>query len=144
MRLFTQEQFETLLEQGKPSNHGRDWAPVARLFLAGTGCTWLVSEIVVNNYRLYGYGLSDYGRGDIEAGFIDLTLLELMSDPLQMHHVQRDKEFVPRFCMSVYQTAARLNGGLTDDYDCLQEALDYLSPVQPVTRPFTKALHLQP
>ncbi len=122
-----------------------DWHPAAKLVLPGTGCAWLLSEIVHSNYQLYGYGISDYGRGDIQEGFIDISLLELMSDPLQMHHVQQDSKFVPLYCMSVYQIAARMNGGIVDDKEALQEAFDYLNNASAVQGNQTrKAPQLQP
>lgn len=130
MRLFTQEQFERLCDNGKPGHHGNDWQPVVKLILPGSGCVWLLSEIVHSNYKLYGYGLSDYGYGGVQAGYIDLGLLEIMSDPLQSHHVRRDKDFIAQYGMSVYQTAARMNGCIVDDGEALSEALAFLMPAE--------------
>lgn len=132
MRLFNEEEFDRLCERGSPENHGRDWMPV-KLVLRGTGCAWLLSEIVQSNNQFYGYGVSDFGRGDILEGFIDLSMLELMSDPLQTCHVEQDTDFVPQHGISVYQTAARMNGCITEDADALKEALDYLENAEALT-----------
>lgn len=132
MRLFSLEQFERLRTNGRLGNHGRDWRPV-KLVLRGTGCAWLLSEIVRSNSQLYGYGISDFGRGDIMEGFIDLSLLELMCDPLQTCYVEQDTDFVPQHGISVYQTAARMNGCITDDPEALKEAKDYLEKAEALT-----------
>ena len=128
MRLFTQDQFDQLCGNGRPGHHGQDWPPVVKLILPGTGCTWLLSEIVHSNYKLYGYGLADYGYGSTHDGYIDLASLELMSDPLQIHPVQQDKSFVAHYGISVYLTAARMNGGITNEEEALLEALDFMHP----------------
>ena len=122
MQLFTEEQFTKLCDNGRAGNHGQDWQPMAKLVLPGTGCAWLLSEIVRRNGRLYGYGLSDYGTGCVKEGFIDLSVLELMSDPLQRFHVRPDPSFIPRQCLSVYRAAAFIEGGITDDPEVLQHA----------------------
>ena len=122
MQLFTEKEFTKLCDNGRADNHGQDWQPAAKLVLPGTGCAWLLSEIVRRNGRLYGYGLSDYGTGCVKEGFIDLDVLEIMSDPLQLYHVQPDPSFIPRQCLSVYRAAALVEGGITDDPEVLQLA----------------------
>ena len=125
MRLFTDDQFVRLLENGKHQNRGHDWLPVAKLLLPRTGCVWLVSEIRLGTDRLYGYGIADYGTGHIHAGYIDLTDLEWLADPINNEPVRQDETFSPFHTMSVYLTAARMNGAIVDDEQSLQEALAF-------------------
>jgi hypothetical protein len=109
MELFTQEQREKLLENGR-ANSGRaephDFMPVVRLLARWSREIWLLTEIDPDHPDL-GYGLYDSGRGLPVLGPIDLAPLYALSGP-PGEHVLRDDSFQPTRRLSTYARLAHI------------------------------------
>lgn len=114
MELLTNRQKELLLNNGKPENRDKDHAPVVKLFLPGTGCTWLLSELDHEEPTI-AFGLCDLGMYCPELGYVSLTELKSVKSPQLRLPVERDIHFVGRYPLSVYAEAARLCAAITED-----------------------------
>jgi hypothetical protein len=118
MKLFTQQQYEQLIENGKPENTEKDHFPVVKLYLPGTACTWLLTEIDPEENSI-AFGLCDLGLGFPELGYVDLNeLKELRS--LSFLKVEREIYFMPIYQISVYAETARIYGYITENHDSLK------------------------
>ena len=117
MNFFTDEQKKKLLENGLPENRDQDHAPVVKLYMPGTLCTWLLSEIEPGEPEI-AFGLCDLGYP--ELGYVSID--ELASINIEDITVQRDDHFVPEYPMSVYAQAARTHQHITEDKFALLQA----------------------
>lgn len=121
MKLFTDEQYQQLLENGLPENTDQDHPPVVKLVLPGTDCIWLLSEIDPDNKDI-AFGLCDLGMGFPELGYVSLNELREVSTHVLGFAVQRAAFFEAKYPMSVYADAARLKDAVTEDerllYQC--------------------------
>lgn len=121
MKLFTDEQYQQLLENGLPENTTQDHPPVVKLVLPGTDCVWLLSEIDPDNKDI-AFGLCDLGMGFPELGYVSLNELREVTTPVLGFAVQRAAFFEAKYPMSVYADAARLKEAVTEDerllYQC--------------------------
>lgn len=113
MDLLTQHIRNKLLENGQPENRDKDHAPVVKLFLPGTGCTWLLSELHHEDPDI-AFGLCDLGMGFPELGSIRISELESMVLGGVLT-VERDIHFEPEYPMSVYSYAANVADMITTD-----------------------------
>lgn len=104
MSLFTKSQIEQLLQNGSASNRGKDDYPVVKLFLPGSSCTWLLTEIEPECPRI-AFGLCDLGMGFPELGYVDLLEMVSVKNRFGLS-VERDLHFKGRFPLSVYHEAA--------------------------------------
>jgi hypothetical protein len=118
MNLFTQSQFEQLLDNG--SKRDQDHVPVVKLFTPDANCTWLVSEIDPEEPDI-AFGLCDLGFGFPELGNISIAELRSVRGTLGLP-VERDLSFTARHPMSVYAEAARQSEGITADSRALEQA----------------------
>ncbi|MBS1778033.1 MAG: DUF2958 domain-containing protein [Bacteroidetes bacterium] len=121
MKLFTDEQYQKLLDNGKPENRDQDHAPVVKLFLPGTGATWLLSELDHEEVTI-AFGLCDLGMGFPELGSVLTIELEEIKHPHFGLPVERDLHFEGKYPLSVYADAARMTRCITEDDDLLQQA----------------------
>ncbi|GCC49818.1 DUF2958 domain-containing protein [Chryseotalea sanaruensis] len=121
MILMTSEQRQQMLENGKPENFGKDHIPVIKLFLPGTACTWLLTELNPEEPTI-AFGLCDLGMGFPELGYVDLD--ELNSIRVRnLFRVERDLQFKSKHPISVYAKAARRESAITEDSAILNRCL---------------------
>ncbi len=119
MDFFTKEQEEKLLFNGHTDNRDQDHAPVVKLFMPGTQCAWLLSEIDPDEPDT-AFGLCDLGFP--ELGYVSLH--ELAEINFGEITVVRDDRFVSEYPMSVYLRAARGEQSITDDKFALMQAYE--------------------
>lgn len=120
MNFFTPAQKQQLLDNGRPGNRDKDHAPVVRLFLPGTGCVWLLSELDPEEPDI-AFGLCDLDMGFPELGSVSLAELASVSVGPGIV-VRADPHFRAGYPMSVFATAARNSQAITDDPYALKEA----------------------
>lgn len=114
MQLFSQEQYQQLLDNGKPENKDKNHAPVVHLYLPCTACEWLLSEIDPEEPRI-AFGLCDLGKGFPELGYVDLEELQSVKVPPFGFTVTNNHLFEGKYPMSVYAAAARHKSAITRD-----------------------------
>jgi len=117
MKLFTKQQFDQLVENGKPENQDKDHYPAVKLFLPGTACTWLLTEID-HEYPTIAFGLCDLGVGFPELGSVSLTEIQEVKS-LFYTTVERDLFFKAIYPISVYAETARIIGYITESHSML-------------------------
>lgn len=106
--LLTETAYAKLLANGKAScesEEGLDHQPVVRLFVPGTGMSWLLSEIMPHEPTV-AFGLCDLGQGFPELGYVsldELTSLQRGGRPI----VERDRSFIADWTVSEYASRAR-------------------------------------
>ena len=114
MKLLTKQQYEKLVKNGLPENRDQDHPPVVKLFLPGTGCTWLLSEIECEE-NLIAFGLCDLGMGFPELGSVDINELISIRNCFGLT-VERDVSFEGKYPLSKYADAARAAQRIIDDF----------------------------
>lgn len=112
MYLLSQYEYAKLLDNGKPANRGKDHFPVVKLFLNGTACTWLLTEIEPENNSI-AFGLCDLGMGFPELGYVDLNEIVQVKSKLGLS-AERDLYFKAIYPISVYADAARYCQEITE------------------------------
>jgi len=117
LRHVTIAQSEQLIKNGSPDNRDKDHVPVIKLFLPGTGCTWLLTEIDPDEPSL-AFGLCDLGMGFPELGYVDLDELGSIKTRLGLG-VERDISFKGKYPISVYASAARACKQIAEDENIL-------------------------
>lgn len=110
MKVYTQEQYEQLIENGH--NRDQDHYPVIKLFMPSTRITWLLSELDPEEPDI-AFGLCDLGFGFPELGYVSLN--EITSVITAFGGVERDRHFEAKYPLSVYADAARYCAEITDD-----------------------------
>lgn len=118
MALFTDAQKQQLLHNGRLENRDSDHAPVVKLFLPETACTWLLSELDYEDPTI-AFGLCDLGMYCPELGSVSITELETVRSPRLKLPIERDLHFVGSYPLSVYAEAARLCAAITEDEQML-------------------------
>lgn len=101
MKLFTKQHYEQLIKNGQ--DRDKDHPPVVKLFMTGTGCAWLISELDPENPEI-AFGLCDLGMGFPEMGYVSLT--EIKEAQGFLRFLERDLGFVGEYPLSVYARAA--------------------------------------
>lgn len=105
MNFLTETQYAKLINNGRPENRDKDHYPVVKLFLPGSACIWLLTEVDAEEPRM-AFGLCDLGIGFPELGYVDLEELSQVNSKLGLG-VERDISFEEKFPISVYASAAR-------------------------------------
>lgn len=126
MYIFTLYQYEKLLQNGSPEERGKDHAPVVKLFLPGSGCTWLLTELDPEE-PTFAFGLCDLGMGFPELGYVDLDEIMEVKNKLGLR-IERDFSFSGKFPISVYARAALANDCIIEDETIVAK---YVPKVQP-------------
>ncbi|OSZ82083.1 hypothetical protein CAP35_02090 [Chitinophagaceae bacterium IBVUCB1] len=121
MTLFTEQQYQKLLENGKPENRDKDHPPIIHLHLPYTKCEWLISELDPENPNI-AFGLCDLGMGFPELGSVDLEELQSIKVGPFGFSVLSNPFFVGTYPMSIYAEAAKLEGQITRDEMSLNKA----------------------
>lgn len=102
MKLFTPTEYDQLVENGKPKNHGKDHKPVVKLFVPGAS---LVLTELRSEKPLMAYGLCDTGT-ECKLSHIDLdqvTDLAIRSGS----EIKKAEKFKAKSPISVYLDAAQ-------------------------------------
>lgn len=114
MKLFTKQQYETLIDHGKKQDPVRgtddeiDFKPVVKLFTPDAGCTWLLSEIDPDNPDIT-FGLCDLGLGCAELGNVSITELRQIRGKLGLP-VERDRHWTAKKTLLEYAREAWKTG----------------------------------
>jgi hypothetical protein len=113
MTLFTQKQTQQLVancqEQIINNDAGHsdiDFKPVVKLFTPDAQCTWLLTELGLDDIA---FGLCDLGMGTPELGFVSMREIRELRGPLGLP-VERDLHFDANKTLSAYADEARANG----------------------------------
>jgi hypothetical protein len=113
MTLFTQKQTEKLLancqEQIINNDAGHsdiDFKPVVKLFTPDAQCTWLLTELGLDDIA---FGLCDLGMGTPELGYVSMREIRELRGPLGLP-VERDLHFDADKTLSAYADEARAHG----------------------------------
>jgi len=112
MKLFTIHQSEQLIKNGS-TGYGQDHIPVVKLFLPGTNCTWLLTELNPE-YTSHAFGLCDLGTGFPELGSVDLEELQSIR-VAGIFQVEKDLFFKAKYPISVYARAASHHEAIIED-----------------------------
>lgn len=113
MYIFNLYQYEKLLQNGSPGERGKDHAPVVKLFLSGSGSTWLLTELDPEE-PTFAFGLCDLGMGFPELGYVDLDEIMEVRSKLGLR-IERDLSFKGKFPISVYARAALAHDCIVED-----------------------------
>lgn len=84
-----------------------DPKPVVKLFLPGSACTWLLTELDQDGCA---FGLCDLGHGYPELGRVDINELTTLRHPRFGIPVERDRYFTATKPISAYAEEARNKG----------------------------------
>ena len=113
MTFFTKTQHEQLLancqaqivrmDNGQPNI---DFKPVVKLFTPDAQCTWLLTELGLDDIA---FGLCDLGLGGPELGYVSMTELRALRGPLGLP-IERDEHFDADKPLSAYADEARQHG----------------------------------
>lgn len=124
MELLPEKIKRKLIENGQPENRDKDHAPVVKLFLPGTGCTWILSELDYEDPDI-AFGLCDLGMGFPKLGTVRVSELQSVKAG-GIFSVERDLYFEAEYPMSVYAFAASAADMITTDHSPLQIAAQTL------------------
>lgn len=122
MKLFTDEQYRQLLENGKPENRDKDHPPVAHLYFNWHPAEWLISEIDPENPGI-AFGLCDLGMGFPEMGYIDLQELKSLKvgpEPFALP-IANNTLFEGKYPLTVYWKASKVHSKITRDEKLLMQ-----------------------
>ena len=114
MDLYTPEQFERLLENGRKSQKANakgalfDPEPVVKWFAPFGSATWLITEVYPDDPTI-AFGLADLGLGFPEFGDISVSEIQSITGPAGLK-IERDLFFKPDRPLSLYAEEARLLG----------------------------------
>jgi hypothetical protein len=113
MTLFTKTQTERLIANCQAQivrmddrQPDIDFKPVVKLFTPDAQCTWLLTELGLDDIA---FGLADLGLGCPELGFISMHEIRDLRGPLGLP-VERDMHFVADKPISAYAEEARTHG----------------------------------
>jgi hypothetical protein len=113
MTLFTKAQHEQLLANCQAqivrmdnAQPDIDFRPVVKLFTPDAQCTWLLTELGLDDIA---FGLCDLGFGCPELGYVSLTELRSVRGPLGLP-IERDEHFEADRPLSDYADEARQQG----------------------------------
>jgi hypothetical protein len=113
MTLITKTQHEQLIancqaqiarmDLGEPDI---DFKPVVKLFTPDAQCTWLLTELGLDDIA---FGLCDLGLGCPELGYVCMRELREIRGPLGLP-IERDLHFEADKALSAYADEARTHG----------------------------------
>lgn len=117
MELLTQDIRERLLLNGRLQQQlqesGKaeaDFIPVVKLFTPDAACTWLLTELAVDDPDM-AFGLCDLGMGYPELGWVSISELAEVRGKLGLP-VERDLHFAPTRTLSSYAAEARRHAAI--------------------------------
>ena len=113
MTLFTKIQHEQLLANCQAqivrmdnAQPDIDFNPVVKLFTPDAQCTWLLTELGLDDIA---FGLCDLGLGSPELGYVSMAELRALRGPLGLP-LERDEHFEAEKTISAYADEARTHG----------------------------------
>jgi len=113
MTLFTKGQYEQLIANcqaqiahNDAGHSDIDFKPVVKLFTPDAQCTWLLTELGLDDIA---FGLCDLGMGSQELGYVCMCELRELRGPLGLP-IERDLHFDADKTLSAYATEAREHG----------------------------------
>src|SRR6202051_1704672 len=113
MTLFTKTQHEQLIANchaqiARMDNcePDLDFKPVVKLFTPDAQCTWLLTELGLDDIA---FGLCDLGMGAPELGYVSMTELRSVRGPLGLP-IERDPHFDADKTIGAYADEARAHG----------------------------------
>jgi hypothetical protein len=113
MTLFTKAQTEQLIANCQAQivrmdndQPDIDFKPVVKLFAPDAQCTWLLTELGLDDIA---FGLCDLGLGMPEVGYVSMRELRELRGPLGLP-VERDLHFEADKSISAYAEEARARG----------------------------------
>jgi len=100
--LITEDQMKQLIENGRRTAAGDqiDPEPVVKLFMPGTGWTWLFTEVDPENPDI-AFGLATDGIEDPEYGYTSISEITSVKNRMGLG-VERDEWFTPKGPLSEY------------------------------------------
>ena len=100
--LIPDEIREKLLENGRRTAAGEDIdpVPVVKLFMPGTGWTWLLTELNPDQPDI-AFGLATNGTEDPEYGYVSISEITSVKNRMGLG-VERDEWFTPKGPLSEY------------------------------------------
>jgi hypothetical protein len=112
MELLTAAQREKMLENGRSykNDPSFDPVPVVKLFTPWTDCTWLLTDLDVDDNDIAA-GLCDLGFHEPELGCVRLSEIKSIRGPAGLR-VERDVHFVAKKSISEYAQEARAAGAI--------------------------------
>ena len=118
MNLFTEDQFEKLLQNGgiaareRAGEVAEDMSrqPVVKLFTPWGAATWLISEIDPEDKNI-AFGLCDLGMGCPELGSVYIPELVAVRGPFGLR-IERDLYWTPSKPLVDYAREARHHGAI--------------------------------
>lgn len=113
MKLFTDKQYQQLLQNGSAENRDCDHFPVVKLFTPDASAIWLLSQIDPDDLD-YAFGLCDPGFGIPDLGNIYLPELAALRGRLGLP-VERDLHFTATHPLIFYYKAILIRSGFTAD-----------------------------
>lgn len=119
MKLYTMPQYQQLIKNGSLENRDNDHFPVIKLFLPGSGCTWLISELDPEHTHI-AFGLCDLGMGFPELGYVDLEEIAAVKSRFGLS-VERDLYFDATHRLSVYARAASHYSAIVESESILEQ-----------------------
>lgn len=112
MFLFSKPEIRQLFHNSQPDQTGKDHYPVTKLYLPRTGCTWLVTEIDLNDPGRI-LSLYDLRQGVITYDYMNLNNIMSLKT-IDGQSVTRDPYFTRKYNISVYLQAAFALGFITE------------------------------
>jgi hypothetical protein len=113
MTLFTKTQTEQLIANCQAqivrmdnAQPDIDFKPVVKLFTPDAQCTWLLTELGLDDIA---FGLCDLGMGTPELGFVSMQEIRDLRGPLGLP-IERDMHFEANRTISAYANEARAQG----------------------------------
>jgi hypothetical protein len=113
MTLITKALTEQLLANGRAQraamdrgDDALDFKPVVKLFTPDAQCTWLLTELGLDDIA---FGLCDLGLGCPELGYVSMAELRALRGPLGLP-IERDEHFEADKPLSAYADEARTHG----------------------------------
>ena len=100
--LIPQDAYNQMIDNGRRSAAGEeiDPLPVVKLFMPGTGWTWLLTEINPEQPDV-AFGLATNGIEDPEYGYVSLSEITSVKNRMGLG-VERDEWFTPKGPLSEY------------------------------------------
>jgi hypothetical protein len=112
--LFTTAQYNQLIENGSMANRDKDHIPVTMLTLPFTACIWLLTELDPDNPDI-AFGLCDLGMGFPELGYVSISEIQSVNDPVFKMTVFNNTLFKAEYPISAYAEAARVHSEIVWD-----------------------------
>ncbi len=121
MTFLIDEHRRQLLRNGSPEHRDKNHFPVVKLFIPGTACTWLLTELDPDEPDI-AFGLCDLGMGLVELGYLSINELESIQTQSGVS-VECDFSFEGKYPLSIYTAAAREMEQITENVTILSTHL---------------------